>query len=693
MAVVRHIRQSAVKWQSHQFETGMNSPNPPAANSTLPKLLAVLAQLAADSQATLKEAIDGNEEKTRAGVDRVRQGRAALYAIDQESKDSIDSQPQEIKSTIQGHLDSINQVGQFISQWCLRYRGIQTYDQMLQTEEGCNILLDELVPLIWDWRLDILIFPGWADAKLIKAAAKRGQERICIFLFGEEKNKEYPENVFFIEKKDDAFAYFSKGDIHRGARVQYITIKKLGQFDEEAQEKINREYIEEFHMAFIHRIANINTVKLQGLRLLQQGLGNLTHIADAVPFSKIGTRFEGMPMVIVSPGPSLDKNIHLLRELKGRALIVAPAQSALALTNADIIPDIIVVADPNAMQYLLKDVPMDRVSAVILAVTCHPKLYEDYAGKIIVFNANLGLDHWISDIFKDTISLPAGGSVSTDALCMGVYLRCSPIILMGQDLSFTEKQYSSGTVDGQVEIIHDEQKNTLTYRNLTSGLEEILTASGFNSKTLSEPILTLPGFYGGKVKTKSDYAIFHSEFQKIAAAVLDDEIDIKLWNCTEGGAYIEGFDHIPLSEAINRLSSAKETNDVHLIIQSILECEDSTARRMRLKNGLLKIRKDLQKSQMTAQSCLSVAQRKSTKASLDKLSALENNLKQTIKRATFISLASQEKILNALQMGLEAKTIQETLLASIILYRIVLEAAEEIIPIVSKTIVALDTKK
>jgi len=669
----------------------MNNPTISTSTNDLPKLLNILSQLAEDSQETLKHAIEGNEIETRRGVDLIRQGRAALYAVDKESKDAIDGQPPDVKATIQRHLDSINKVGQFVEQWCCRYRGLLTYEQMLQTEEGCNILLDELVPLIWDWRLDILIFPGWADAKLIKAVAKRGQARICIFLFDEEKNKEYPENVFFIEKKDDAYAYFSKGDIHRGARVQYITIKKLGQFDEEAQGKLDREYVEEFHMAFIHRIANINTVKLQGLRLLQQGLGNLTHIADAVPFSKIGKKFEGMPMVIVSPGPSLDKNIHQLHALKGRALIVAPAQSALALTTAGIIPDIIVVADPNAMQYLLKDVPMEKVSAIILAVTCHPKLYEDYAGKIIVFNANLGLDHWISDIFKDTISLPAGGSVSTDALCMGVYLRCSPIVLMGQDLSFSEKQYSSGAVDGQVEIIRDEQKNTLTYRNLTSGLEEILSASGFDSKTLSEPILTLPGFYGGKVNTKSDYAIFHSEFEKIAAAVIDDKVEVKLWNCTEGGAYIEGFDHISLSEAIIRLNSINENNNIEDIIKSILRAKDSAARRAQLKNGLIKIRKDLQKSQVTAQACLRLAQLKPNKTNLDKLSVLENDLKKSIKRATFISLASQEKILNALQLGLEAKTIPESLLASIILYRIVLESATDIIPIVSSTILALES--
>lgn len=668
----------------------MNStPTHPAADN-LPKLLGTLAQLADDSQVTLQHAIHGNETETRLGVDRVRQGRAALYAIDKASKDAIDSQSEEVKSVIQKHLDSINQTAQFIDQWCCRYRGILTYEQMLQTEEGCNILLDELVPLIWDWRLDILIFPGWADAKLIQAVAKRGQSRICIFLFDEERNKEYPENVFFIEKKDDAYAYFSKGDIYRGARVQYISIKKLGPFDEETQSVRDREYVEEFHMAFIHRIANVNTVKLQGLRLLQQGLGNLTHIADAIPFSKIGKKFEGMPMVIVSPGPSLDKNIHQLHALKGRALIIAPAQSALALSKAGIIPDIIVVADPNAMQYLLEDVPMDRVSAVILAVTCHPKLYQDYAGKIIVFNANLGLDHWISDIFKDTISLPAGGSVSTDALCMGVYLRCSPIILMGQDFSFSEKQYSSGAVDGQVEIIHDEQKNTLTYRNLTSGLEDILSASGFNSKTLSEPLLTLPGYYGGKVKTKSDYAIFHSEFQKIATAVVEDKIEIKLWNCTEGGAYIEGFDHISLLEAINRLNNEKNKYDTDQIIKSILKTNESTARRLRLKNGLIQIRKNLQKSLSTARACLLLAQKQPNKATLDKLSGLENELKKSIKRATFISIASQEKILNALQLGMDAKTIPESLLASTILYRIVLESAGEIIPIVSNTISALE---
>ena len=88
----------------------MNNPTISTPTNNLPKLLNILSQLAEDSQETLKHAIDGNEIETRRGVDLIRQGRAALYAVDKESKDAIDGQPPDVKATIQRHLDSINKM-------------------------------------------------------------------------------------------------------------------------------------------------------------------------------------------------------------------------------------------------------------------------------------------------------------------------------------------------------------------------------------------------------------------------------------------------------------------------------------------------------------------------------------------------------------------------------------------------------
>jgi hypothetical protein len=398
-------------------------------------------------------------------------------------------------------------------------------------------------------------------------------------------------------------------------------------------------------------------------------------------------QFEGNPMLIVSPGPSLDKNIDQIKDFKGRALIVAPAQSALALTNAGVIPDIVVVADPNEMQYLLDGVPMDQVTALVLGVTCHPALYKKYAGKIITFNANLGLDAWISDIFKDTTTLPAGGSVSTDALCMGVFLKCSPIMIVGQDLSFAgDKQYASQSADGKVKIIKNEETNTVSYSDLTEGLETVFAAGGFDSRTLTEPLRTLPGYYGGTVFTKTDYAIFHTEFQNIAQAVKDEEAGIELLNCTEGGAYIEGFKHISLREANGILGDANPMIDFTGTLERILNHNDAPVRRKLLVARLRAMRSNLHAAGMSASKCRQLAVQAIRNGQTGNLANEEKRLIALVQKTLFISLAAQEKIMHALKLGVEAQNITDSLAASNILFRVISDVTRELVPVVDQTL-------
>ena len=102
---------------------------------------------------------------------------------------------------------------------------------------------------------------------------------------------------------------------------------------------------------------------------------------------------------------------------------------------------------------------MEQVEALLVGVACHPLFYKKYPTKIITFNVNAGIDNWISDIFKDTAPIGAGGSVSTAIFGMGLYLKCDPIILVGQDLALTNgKQYASKSADGSLTIKFDTDK-------------------------------------------------------------------------------------------------------------------------------------------------------------------------------------------------------------------------------------------
>jgi len=662
-------------------------PQTKSAGPEIHGLIRILERMSDLSSGILQAGMAGDESLTRTRVDQLRQEKSSLLVKNRAVGEQLQEAPAEIKQQIQELLNNISKSEQFISAWCCRYRGILDHQALMESPERCDDLVDELIPQSWDWKHDILILPNWVTQALVEALYARGQKRICIFEFDDRPRFQGMEKLFYIAREKDAFDYFNLSDVYASARITYISVATPLEAANEEHRKIEQKLLEDFKMAFVHRIANLNTIKLQGARLLNQGLKNLAAIAGAAPFSKMIGRFQGIPMLIVSPGPSLDKNIDQIKDFKGKALIVAPAQSAWALTSVGVIPDIVVIADPNEMQYLLEGVPMEQVTALILGVTCHPALYEKHTDKIITFNANLGLDAWISDIFNDTTKLPAGGSVSTDALCMGVFLKCSPIILVGQDLSFAEdKQYANASADGQVKIIKNEVDNTISYSNLTDGLETVLAAGGFDGKTFVEPLRTLPGYYGGTVFTKTDYAIFHSEFKSIADAVKRESQGIRLLNCTEGGAYIEGFEHISLSSAKESLRESQINFNITNEIKAVLSSTDVQHRRMQLGKSLKTMRRNLIDAKISAQKCQVLAQYAMKDGSTIKLAAEEKKLITAVKNTLFISLAAQEKILTAIQLGVEAQTIPESLVASNILFRIIVEAVGDLVPVIDDTI-------
>jgi hypothetical protein len=662
------------------------------ADAEIDGLIRILERMSDLSSGILQCGMVGDENGTRKLVDQLRQQKALLLLKNRAVGERIQEVPSETMQRTQELLNNISKSEQFVAAWCSRYRGIVDHQTMMESPERYHDLIDEVMPLAWDWKNDILILPNWVTSDFIAAIYARGQKRVCIFEFDEGPRITESPTPFYVNSEKAAFEYFAQSEVYGAARIIYISIATPIDRQNEEYGQQARKLLEDFKTAFVHRIANMNTVRLQGARLLRQGIKNLPAVADASPFSKMIGRFEGVPMVIVSPGPSLDKNIDQLKEFKNQALIVAPAQSALALTSAGVIPDIVLVADPNEMQYLLNGVPMDQVTALILGVTCHPKLYEQYAGKIITFNANLGLDAWISDIFDDTTKLPAGGSVSTDALCMGVFLKCDPIILVGQDLAFSDdKQYASASSDGQVKIVKNEADNTISYTNLTHGLDTILTAGGFDGRTLIEPLRTLPGYYGGTVYTKTDYAIFHTEFQQIAESVKEEKLGIRLLNCTEGGAFIEGFEHVSLCDAKRYVVNKNQQLQITDTLEDILINSNSLIRRQKLHQSLKFICSSLVDTEVLARSCVRLAQASMKDGNLEKLGLEEKKLVEVIQKNPFVSLVAQDQIISALNLGTSAETMADSLSASNILFRVLIDTVGELLPMLEHTMRQLAT--
>ena len=657
-------------------------------------LLTVLQDLAGASAKVLEAGAAGDEAATRAAIDQIRHLRAVLQDIGLGTKQQVDNAPASTQAAIAQQLATIQQSELFIAAWCNRYDGIQTQAQLALTPEGRHAMIDKMIPATWHWGHDILTFADSVDVALIKTALERGQKRIVVFCDAAPADDQKLANVCYLLDKKDAYFFFQSMDYGEPKRL--VCFDGLSAEDETSLKAKNTKYAEfqtDFTLAFKNHNVNKNTIRFFSNRWLMQGLDNLPAIAEHATFSRLKEKFINTPLVIISPGPSLDKNIHLLKQLKGRALLMAPAQSAMALCRAGVIPDAIVVADPADFIYMLDGFPIEQVETLLLGVACHPSFYERFKGKIVSFNVNAGIDNWISGIFDDTTHVGSGGSVATAIFTMGLYLHCNPIMLVGQDLALTDgKQYCSNSADGNMSVKLNPEGDAFIYDNVTPGFELLFEDAGTNSANHRDKALTLPGYYGGTVLTKPDYAMFHAEFENHAEIENAQPNPIRLLNCTEGGAYIKGFEHVPLSEAIADINASLDAmSDIAGRFKAAQADVDVAGRRKLLTQRLQQAKASLEKSYLLAVRCAKVAtQVQKAKVKVSALTKAESDLSRAIAGSAFIALVDQAEINNAIQIGMRAKTIQQSLAASRILYTLVMREVPNILPKVNAALMKLN---
>ena len=205
-------------------------------------------------------------------------------------------------------------------------------------------------------------------------------------------------------------------------------------------------------------------------------------------------------------------------------------------------------------------------------------------------------------------------------------------------------------------------------------------------------ILTLPGYYGGEVHTNPAYAMFHAEFERLAQINLDAKSDLRLFNCTEGGAFIEGFEHVPLQEAINTI-----TKDVYPVVnfdqisQKIFSSTYKKGRLEKLGIALTAIESGITKSLRIAKKCLKLTSTaKNNKDKLDELSKNEKELFVAVQASNFISMTMHNEIKKIMKLTDSASTIESNLDASKLLYQLIITEFDKILPDVLESIKEYD---
>jgi hypothetical protein len=637
------------------------------------RLIKILNQMAQASQDALCAGIAGDEPGTRQAVDRLRLLQAKLGTVDQAARTVLDKLPQNQQHPLREVLGHIQAAKEFIGSWTKRYQGIAKFDDLAKSVEGRHAILDYTLPLDWNFEGDVFLLFDEADLAFESELLERGQKRI-LFVGPEKLSDDEAGRIQSANSATALRTYFMQLTNPAPVRLSYLAPRNAS----------DREAIwHDIKHAFTLAHSNAHTSKVLGSAWMTQGLQNLDAIAQSANLAALKPSLKGLPIVIISPGPSLDKNIHLLKEVKGRAILMAAAQCARALQAAGVAPDFLVVADPGDLVYFLDGVDTREIEALIIGVSSHPDFYKKPFKHIVTFNANSTVDAWISNIFGDTNAISTAGSVSLDCLFFAKYFECSHILMVGLDLALSEgKAYSTKSANSESTVHIDAATNTLTFSDVPETMERIFLAKGAKSEDTVETVLTLPGYYGGIVQTRPNYHLFHGEFVVIAKHEASLKNPTPLVNCTEGGAYIEGFEHIGLQEAIHKYIP-NNVQDLSVKIDTACKSINYAHRHEQSSKAKEKILSNIEEIRHLISKCrYFTSQKKLSPNQLNQLNKAEKELIRSLSKTPFISLPNVEQVKKSVEMSNDASTISEANKVAEYIYDTIEMTSEDVLNVV-----------
>lgn len=227
-------------------------------------------------------------------------------------------------------------------------------------------------------------------------------------------------------------------------------------------------------------------------------------------------KFTGQTVVVIAAGPSLDKNIGVLKkalEDGAKIKVICVGTVFKKLIKEGITPDAFFVMDPGKRTYAQLSGAEDLNVPLIINTSSYYEFSQNYQGKKYLacqagFKPAENLGHTLFN---------TGGSVTTLALDFAIQAKAKRIILIGCDMAFTDnRSHAGGTAD---------QRNTK-----------------------GEERLSVKGYYGGTVNTGYLLSLYREWIENRIKS--EDAKDIEIINATEGGAYIEGAKHISLKEIL-----------------------------------------------------------------------------------------------------------------------------------------------
>ncbi|EHB1304354.1 motility associated factor glycosyltransferase family protein, partial [Campylobacter coli] len=273
-----------------------------------------------------------------------------------------------------------------------------------------------------------------------------------------------------------------------------------------------------------HNLMHGNDPK-DAMQGIEQFVYNLPQMITHPSYKELLSKRKGISdtAIIVSTGPSLTKQLPLLKKYASKATIFCADSSYPILAKHGIKPDYVCMLERTEItaEFFNHDFgEFDKDIVFICAGVVHPKAIEYLKGRNLVITQKvLAFPYYIN--LKDFSYAAVEFSVAHMSYFLSVLLNHKNIIFIGQDLAYAENGNSHP----------DDYQNSANYESQM--YKHILTEA-----------------YGGKKEIKThEVWIF---FKQILEAMII-KYHITTYNCTEGGARIEGTIEKPFLWACENL--------------------------------------------------------------------------------------------------------------------------------------------
>ncbi|WP_313150301.1 motility associated factor glycosyltransferase family protein [Lysinibacillus capsici] len=228
------------------------------------------------------------------------------------------------------------------------------------------------------------------------------------------------------------------------------------------------------------------------------------------------------PVVVASAGPSLIKQLPLVRKYRKQIILVASGSTITTLMKENIEPDYILSLDGNIVNYELFKPLKFKHAKLIYHMTSHPFIPKQFKAPYYVTERDGGSINYRYLKNKLNITVPmlaAGPSVANLSLSFALYITTGKIAFIGQDLAFTNNLSHAEGNAGSIKIKDEEHVLKGHYK--------------------------VKGYYNDDVWTSSVMNAMKQNFESQLQNFFGKE---RVFNCTEGGAYIEGMKQQPFKE-------------------------------------------------------------------------------------------------------------------------------------------------